>query len=212
MWSRCIVCASGLGENQDLEEFGVGRRLAFDAAKGRLWVVCPRCERWNLVPIEERWEAVEALERAFRSTPTRYSTAEIGLAQLRGGLEIVRIGNPIPGEFAAWRWGSRFGRRRGRLRTAAQRPPGEAGMSRNAVWAAGLALAPLAPFLAPIGILVAPAFLLARLDERWPIGGGIKQRVGRHDLRGGGIAPSALDPGWAIHLQLMDETPGAGPP
>jgi hypothetical protein len=101
MWSHRIVCASSLGENQDLEEFGVSRRLAFHAARGHLWVVCPRCERWNLVPIEERWEAVEALERAFRETPTRYCTAEIGLAQLRGGLEIVRIGNPVPGEFAA---------------------------------------------------------------------------------------------------------------
>ena len=33
----------------------VGRRLAFDPAKGRLWVVCRSCERWNLTPLEERW-------------------------------------------------------------------------------------------------------------------------------------------------------------
>lgn len=30
----------------------MGRRLAYDAAKGRLWVVCKKCERWNLSPLE----------------------------------------------------------------------------------------------------------------------------------------------------------------
>lgn len=36
----------------------MGRRLAFDGAKGRLWVVCRKCKRWNLTPLEERWEAI----------------------------------------------------------------------------------------------------------------------------------------------------------
>lgn len=38
------------------------------------------CDRWNLVPVEDRWEAVEACERAFRSTRLRFSTANIGVA------------------------------------------------------------------------------------------------------------------------------------
>ena len=71
MWTHCIVCSSDLGANEDLEEFQIGCRLAFDPHKGRLWVVCPRCERWNLVPLEQRWEAVEALDGAFRTTPAR---------------------------------------------------------------------------------------------------------------------------------------------
>jgi len=94
MWTHCIVCSSHLGENQAVEAFTTGNRLDFDPVKGRLWVVCPRCERWNLVPLDQRWEAVEALEKAYRDTPTRYSTSEIGLARLGGGLEIVRIGRP----------------------------------------------------------------------------------------------------------------------
>jgi hypothetical protein len=90
----------------------VGRRLAFDAARGRLWVVCRRCERWNLTPLEERWEAVEECERRFRQTRLRVSTRNIGLARLREGLELVRVGEPLRPEFAAWRYGDQFGRRR----------------------------------------------------------------------------------------------------
>jgi hypothetical protein len=36
----------------------------------------------------------------------------VGLAKLREGLELVRIGTPQRPEFAAWRYGSQFGRRR----------------------------------------------------------------------------------------------------
>jgi hypothetical protein len=100
-----------------VEAFPIGRRLAFDAAKGRLWVVCRRCERWNLTPLEERWEAIEACEREFAGTKLRVSTDEIGLARLREGLELVRIGAPQRPEMAAWRYGDQFGRRRRRYLT-----------------------------------------------------------------------------------------------
>lgn len=59
MYSTCLFCSEDLGSNEAIEHFPVGRRLAFDAAKGRLWVVCRKCERWNLTPLEERWEAIE---------------------------------------------------------------------------------------------------------------------------------------------------------
>lgn len=55
MYRNCIYCAGDLGSNEIIEEFPVGRRLAFDGARGRLWVVCRRCERWNLSPLEIRW-------------------------------------------------------------------------------------------------------------------------------------------------------------
>jgi hypothetical protein len=103
-----------LGSNQAIEHFPVGRRLAFDAAKGRLWVVCRKCERWNLSPLEERWEAIEECERSFRDTRLRVSTDNIGLARLGEGLELVRIGSPQRPEMAAWRYGDQFGRRRRR--------------------------------------------------------------------------------------------------
>jgi hypothetical protein len=114
MYSTCLFCCRPLGENDILETFPTGTRLAFDPSRGRLWVVCRKCERWNLSPLEERWEAIEDAERLFRSTRTRVSTENIGLARLEGGLELVRIGKPMRPEFAAWRYGDQFGRRRRR--------------------------------------------------------------------------------------------------
>jgi hypothetical protein len=112
MYSTCLFCHGDLGANVAIEHFPVGRRLAFDASKGRLWVVCRKCERWNLTPLEERWEAIEECERSFRDTRLRVATDEIGLARLTEGLELIRIGKPLRPEFAAWRYGDQFGRRR----------------------------------------------------------------------------------------------------
>lgn len=115
MYQRCTFCASDLGTNEILENFPVGRRLAFDPERGRLWVICRTCERWNLTPLEERWEAVEEAERSFHETPLRASTDQIGLARHPEGLELVRVGSPKRPEFAAWRYGDQFGRRRRRF-------------------------------------------------------------------------------------------------
>ncbi|HEY6088600.1 MAG TPA: hypothetical protein VD771_02305 [Gemmatimonadaceae bacterium] len=112
MYSTCLFCKTNLGANEAVEHFPIGRRLAFDGAKGRLWVVCRKCERWNLTPIEERWEAIEECERFYRATKLRVSTDEIGLARISEGLELVRIGKPLRPEFAAWRYGDQFGSRR----------------------------------------------------------------------------------------------------
>lgn len=109
-----MFCNKPLGANEIVESFPVGRRLAFDSARGRLWVVCVKCERWNLSPLEERWEAVEDCERLFRGTRVRVSTEHIGLARHPEGLSLVRIGEPQRPEFAAWRYGDQFGRRRRR--------------------------------------------------------------------------------------------------
>ncbi|MFV1988565.1 MAG: hypothetical protein ACC682_14920 [Gemmatimonadota bacterium] len=114
MYTTCMFCNKPLGENKVVEHFPVGRRLAFDSDRGRLWVVCRKCERWNLTPLEERWEAVETCERLFESTRVRASTDNVGIARHREGLELVRIGKPLRPEFAAWRYGDQFGRRRKR--------------------------------------------------------------------------------------------------
>ena len=121
MYSTCLFCHQSLGANESIEHFPVGERLAFDAAKGRLWVICSHCLRWNLTPIEERWEAIEECERLFRGQRLRVQTDQIGLAKLRDGLTLVRIGEPLRPEFAAWRYGDVF---RTRLR-------------RKAAWVAG---------------------------------------------------------------------------
>jgi hypothetical protein len=112
MWSTCLFCHHPLGANESIEHFQVGRRLAFDGERGRLWVICRRCEKWNLSPVEERWEAIEECERLYGGTRLRVATDQIGLAKLRDGTELVRIGRPLRPEFAAWRYGDQFGRRR----------------------------------------------------------------------------------------------------
>ncbi|MDQ8166055.1 MAG: hypothetical protein P3A28_09925, partial [Gemmatimonadota bacterium] len=114
MYRTCIFCHAPLGRNEAIEAFPVGRRLAFDAEKGRLWVVCGACARWNLTPLEARWEAIEECERLFRDTRLRTSTGQVGLARIREGTTLVRIGNPLRPEMAAWRYGERFQRRRRR--------------------------------------------------------------------------------------------------
>lgn len=114
MYSTCLFCNEDLGRNEAIEHFPVGRRLAFDGAKGRLWVVCRKCERWNLTPLEERWEAIEEAERLFSDSRLRASTDNIGLAKLREGTTLIRIGSALRPEMAAWRYGDQFGRRRRR--------------------------------------------------------------------------------------------------
>ncbi len=136
MYQTCLFCKKPLGSNEVIESFPVGRRLAFDSAKGRLWVVCTRCKRWNLTPLEERWEAVETCERVFRETPMRASTENVGIARHREGLDLVRIGKPQRGEFAAWRYGDQF---RVRYRNAAVAPFVAWGLG-IAISSAGLAI------------------------------------------------------------------------
>jgi len=111
MYSTCIHCHAPLGRNDILERFPVGRRLAIDGEKGRLWVVCQVCRQWNLSPIDERWEAIEDAERLYRGTHLRTSTDNIGLAKLADGSELIRIGKAPRPEFAAWRYGARFTKR-----------------------------------------------------------------------------------------------------
>ena len=119
MYRTCLHCSSPLGANEVVEAFPVGQRLAFDGARGRLWVICRRCSRWNLSPLEERWEAIEQCERLFRATRTRVATDQVGLARAPDGTELVRIGEPQRPEFAAWRYGNVFRRRRKRAQIVA---------------------------------------------------------------------------------------------
>lgn len=122
VYSTCLFCNVSLGANDVIEHFRVGRRLAYDANAGRLWVVCISCERWNLSPFESRWEAIEDSERAFRATRVRVSGENIGMARLRDGTELVRIGKPLKLELAVWRYGDQFGRRRQKAIAAAALP------------------------------------------------------------------------------------------
>ena len=172
MFATCIFCTRPLGTNEAIEAFPVGRRLAFDAAKGRLWVVCSNCDRWNLTPLEERWEAIEAAERLYRDSRLRVATENIGLARLHEGLDLVRIGKPQRPEMAAWRYGDQFGRRRKRALIGGVTAVGAAGVAAVALLPFSGVLAGLATGIAGMGGL-ASAFTASQgkrnalFGQRW---------------------------------------------
>lgn len=112
MLGHCLFCHGALPRNQELEYFPVGRRVAYDPARGRLWAVCPACARWNLAPIEERWEALEELEKRTRDRGRLLvQTDNIGLLRA-GELDVVRIGRAELREESWWRYGWTMRQRR----------------------------------------------------------------------------------------------------
>lgn len=116
MYSSCLFCHADLGTNEAVAHFPVGRRLAFDTANGRFWVICQSCKRWNLSPLEERWDAMDECERLYERTRLRMSTDNIGLARIAEGTELVRVGPALRPEMAAWRFGAQLAARRRRYR------------------------------------------------------------------------------------------------
>ena len=168
MYSTCLYCNARLGTNDMVESFPVGRRLAFDAAKYRLWIVCLECRRWNLSPLEDRFEAIEACERLYRGTYVRVSTGNIGLARLRDGTTLVRIGAPLRPEFAAWRYAGEFFSRRTRsyVRVGAT-VAGAAGVSVGA----GAALGPAATAVTGAFSVVAMPVLAMGMIATTALGG-----------------------------------------
>lgn len=152
MFTTCFYCSGDLGRNEVLGTMPVGRRVAFAERTGRLWVVCRACERWNLSPLDERWEAIEMCERMFRDARLRVSTDNVGLARLREGLDLVRIGEPIRPEFASWRYGDQFGRRRRRQLASSGAVVGAVGVVLvGGAWA-GVSIASFAGVYANAGI------------------------------------------------------------
>lgn len=93
---HCVYC------DQDLTVSGA--RPAFDPWLGRLWRVCAGCGRWNVVPLEDRWEALEAYERAAREGRARLRTENLDLVEAPGG-ELIRVGRAPRPELAGWRYG-----------------------------------------------------------------------------------------------------------
>ena len=200
MYKSCMFCRRPLGSNEVVETFPVGRRLAFDAARGRLWVICAKCERWNLTPLEERWEAVETCERIFRDTRIRVSTDNIGLARHPEGLTLVRVGEPLRPEFAAWRYGDQFGRRRRK-----QILYGAAGVAVvGSIYVGGLAagvltLGTLGAFNLPVQ--VANWWMNSRtLIKLHPEGGDVI-KLKRTDLAGTRIQPADDEPGFKVQVR-----------
>lgn len=193
MYTTCIYCRAPLGTNEVVETFPVGRRLAFDAANGRLWAICTRCLRWNLSPLDERWESIETCERAFRDTRLRVSTDNIGLARTREGLELVRIGSPQRPEFAAWRYGEQFSARR-----------------RRYLIRGGIGLGAFGALMiggASIGVAVGGSMYGLMLAFDWFVHGSKESIVARVPLPEGDIAPVRKRHLLATHLVPAPDDP-----
>jgi hypothetical protein len=207
MYTHCVHCRAALGTNEVLEAFPVGQRVAFDEVQGRLWVVCRACERWNLAPFESRWEAIEQAERAYRGTRVRMATDNIGLARMPDGTSLIRVGRPLRPEFAAWRYGDQFGRRRRRLyMTGGAAAVGVAALAGGAL-ATGVGIVALAP-LVNTGILLmatqqkkARMFTLAHPDGDWFIPFGNPRLVPGTDADGW-----AIEVAWTRRLERPDTT------
>jgi hypothetical protein len=93
---HCLFC------DHDLSDSRV--RPAFDPWLGRLWRVCPECRRWNVVPLEDRWEAMEAYERTTRDGGrTLLRTPNLDLVEA-AGRQLIRVGRAPRPELAGWRY------------------------------------------------------------------------------------------------------------
>jgi hypothetical protein len=115
MYATCLRCERPLGTNDEISHLPVGRRIAFDTVKGRLWVICERCGQWNLVPIEQRWEALGQCEHLATAAEARAAGREAGLARTSSGLELLRVGGIPDADIANWRYGRRLQWRQRRL-------------------------------------------------------------------------------------------------
>src|SRR2546430_502545 len=79
MYRTCAFCNGKLDGDGGPSGLGVGRRLAFDEWKGRLWVICPKCSRWNLAPLDDRLERIDALARAARDGRVAAASEQVAL-------------------------------------------------------------------------------------------------------------------------------------
>lgn len=121
MMRRCLFCRRPFAENGLFGHVSLGRRIAYDPERGRLWIVCGGCYRWTLAPLDERAEALYELERAAydRGRPVAH-TAHVALLDVEGVL-LIRVGGASLAEQAWWRYGRELRHRRSSFDSAASR-------------------------------------------------------------------------------------------
>jgi hypothetical protein len=105
LFARCMFCGDAFPYSRLFSRIPPGLSFAYDPSSGRIWSICTRCRRWNLIPLGERYDAVEELERLVRDRGLDVaSTANISLFHA-DDLELVRIGGALSLERAVWRYG-----------------------------------------------------------------------------------------------------------
>lgn len=151
MFTRCLSCHREFPPNETLEHAPLGRRVAYDPERGRLWTICSACRSWTLAPFEERWEALEELERAVRDRAVLLSETDHVSLLRDGRLEIVRVGRAGLQEQAWWRYGREFLRRRKTYRILTVAGVAGVGALLLSGWAAGVGVGGSAYFLVKAG-------------------------------------------------------------
>ena len=173
MYRKCLVCSRGFAPNDTLEHLDRGRRVAYDPARGRLWMVCRACSRWSLVPMESRWEALDELEKLVTDRGRLLSSTD-NVALLRAGpLEIVRVGGAELREEAWWRYGRELRSRRERYQKLSTAGTVAAAATIAGSWATG-------------GMSFVAAWLVWDRAPGLVTGGARLLRFGRTAWRGGG--------------------------
>jgi hypothetical protein len=105
LYPRCLFCRGAFPRSALFERVPPGACLAYDPERGRIWSVCERCSRWNLIPLDERFDAVDELERVIRDRAVSVATtANVALYEV-DDLAIVRLGPASLVEHVAWRYG-----------------------------------------------------------------------------------------------------------
>ncbi len=107
MYRTCAFCNAAFDGDGGPSGLGVGRRLAFDEGKARLWVVCHKCARWNLTPLDDRLERIEAVARAAAGARLLANTEQVALLRWQH-YDLIRVGKPPRVELAGWRYGERL--------------------------------------------------------------------------------------------------------
>ncbi|MCC7003665.1 MAG: hypothetical protein IT357_16020 [Gemmatimonadaceae bacterium] len=75
-------------------------------------MICPRCEQWNLAPLDTRWEAIEDCKRLAATAESRVDATGLGIARTAGGLTLLIATGVSRTDIANWRYGRRLTHRR----------------------------------------------------------------------------------------------------
>jgi hypothetical protein len=116
LYRNCLFCGAAFGENALFGRIPPGHRLTFDPARGRIWSICERCGRWNLIPLDERLDAMDVLERVVHDDAELIAATDNIALYRYEDLTLVRVGRAALVERAWWRYGRELQRRDAALR------------------------------------------------------------------------------------------------
>jgi hypothetical protein len=106
LYAHCLFCGEHFPPNPMFGPLPPGLQLAYDPARSRLWSICGRCRRWNLLPVEERYDAIDLLEHTVSGRAELIARSDNIALYRHDELQILRIGSALFLERTTWRYGS----------------------------------------------------------------------------------------------------------